>query len=132
MSNQNIHQNHPLIPRQQTYVLDRKIISFHSTDRDISKWPEANHFEIMLPEKLHNVQSMRLDTISIPNDQYVFSTQYQNTKLSFSLKPYAGDTYEDYYTITIDEGSYTPQELVIEIQTKMNQVVTDASGALYT
>ena len=54
MSNQNIHQNHPLIPRQQTYVLDRKIISFHSTDRDISKWPEANHFEIMLPEKLHN------------------------------------------------------------------------------
>lgn len=131
MSNQNTNQNHPLIPRQQTYVLDRKIVSFHSTDRDISKWPEANHFEIMLPEKLHNVQSMRLDTISIPNDQYVFSRQYQNTKLSFSLKPYAGGTYEDYYTITIDEGSYTPQELVIEIQTKMNQVVTDALGTLY-
>ena len=50
MSNLNTHQTHPLIPREQTYVLDRKLISFHSIDRDISKWPEANHFEVMLPE----------------------------------------------------------------------------------
>ena len=124
MSNLNTRQTHPLIPREQTYVLDRKIISFHSVDRDTSKWPSANHFEIMLPEALKNVQSMRLDTISIPNDQYVFSTEYQNTKLSFSLLPYNSFTYDkEILTITIDEGSYTPEQLVIEIQTKMNKAV---------
>ena len=119
MSNLNTHQTHPLIPRAQTYVLDRKLISFHSIDRDISKWSEANHFEVMLPEALKNVQSMRLATISIPNDQYVFSRQYQNTKLSFSMKAYGPMTFKEYYTITINEGAYTPQELVIEIQDKI-------------
>ena len=119
-----INQTHPLIPREQTYVLDRKLISFHSTDRDISKWPAANNFEIMLPTVLKNIQSMRLDTISIPNDQFVFSSQYQNTKLSFSMNIYSGLTYNDYETVSIDEGSYNPQELAIEIQSKMNAGTT--------
>jgi hypothetical protein len=131
MSHLNTHQTHPLIPREQTYVLDRKLISFHSIDRDISKWPEANHFEIMLPETLKNIQSMRLATISIPNDQYVFSVEYQNTKLSFSMKPYGPTTFKEYYTIEINEGSYTPKELVIEIQDKMNKAISDATGVFY-
>ena len=131
MSNFNTQQNHPLIPREQTYVLDRKLISFHSTDRDISKWTHANHFEIMLPSSLKNVQSMRLDAISIPNDQYVFSFQYQNTMLAFSLAPYGPTTYETYYTIKIEEGSYTPDELATEIQTKMNKAVSDELGVVY-
>ena len=51
-----VNQNHPLIPRDQTYVLDRKLISFHSIDRDIKQWPYANHFEITLPTALENIQ----------------------------------------------------------------------------
>ena len=35
-----LNQTHPLIPREQNYVLDRKIITIHSNDRDISKWPK--------------------------------------------------------------------------------------------
>ena len=85
MSSSDTRQNHPLIPRAQTYVLDRKIISFHSCDRDYKKWPHANHFEINLPESLLNVQSMRLVTVSLPSNQYVFSNEYQNTKLSFMM-----------------------------------------------
>jgi len=126
-----INQTHPLIPREQTYVLDRKLISFHSTDRDISKWPAANNFEIMLPTVLKNIQSMRLDTISIPNDQFVFSSQYQNTKLSFSMNIYSGLTYNDYETVSIDEGSYNPQELAIEIQSKMNKKISEKNQAPY-
>ena len=118
MSNFNTVQSHPLIPRQQTYVLDRKLISFHSYDRDIKKWPQANHFEILLPETLKNVQSMRLDTISIPSNQWVFSEEYQNTKMSFSFEPYSSA--QVVLDIEIDEGSYTPQQLATEIQTKMN------------
>ena len=50
----------PLINREQNYVLDRKLLTVHSEDRDINKWPNSNTFEIMLPEQLLNVQSMRL------------------------------------------------------------------------
>ena len=82
MSMFNVNQNHPLIEREQTFFLDRKLVSFHSYDRDIKKWPNANNFEIILPESLDNVQSIRLDTISLPSNQYVFSNENQNTKLS--------------------------------------------------
>ena len=32
----NVNNEHQLIRRQNTYVLDRKMITFHSEDRDIS------------------------------------------------------------------------------------------------
>jgi len=118
MSNFNTMQAHPLIPRKQTYVLDRKLISFHSYDRDIKKWPAANHFEIMLPQTLINVQSMRLDAISLPSNQFIFSEDYQNTKMSFSMEPYSST--QKVLDIEIDEGAYCPKELANEIQTKMN------------
>ena len=34
----NLGNHKPLINRDQTYVLDRKLITIHSEDRDISKW----------------------------------------------------------------------------------------------
>ena len=123
MSNFVIQTSHPIQTRAQTYTLDRKILSIHSYDRDISKWPNSNYFEIDLPEAATNIQSIRLVQISIPSNQFVFSNKYQNTKLSFvdqatvtSPPPYGGTT----YTITISEGSYTAQELAIEIASKMN------------
>jgi hypothetical protein len=129
MSNLNTMQSHPLIPRQQTYVLDRKLISFHSYDRDIKKWPEANHFEIMLPQTLLNVQSMRLDTISLPSNQFIFSEEYQNTKMSFSVgSPSSTPKVLD---IEIDEGAYCPKELTKEIQTKMNSAQAQDIGQKY-
>jgi len=129
MSNLNTRQTHPLIPREQNYVLDRKLISFHSYDRDYKKWPHANHFEVELPEILKNIQSMRLDMISFPNNQMVFSTEYQNTKLSFSLEEYQQN--QVVYDITIDTGTYTPKELAIEIQNKMNSKIVEKEGNPY-
>ena len=128
MSSFNLNQNHPLIPREQTFFLDRKLISFHSYDRDVKKWPNSNHFEIRLPEVLKNVQSIRLDAISIPSNQYVFSNEYQNTKLSFSLQPYSST--QEILTITIDEGAYSPEELATEIETKMNRAVLENDSSL--
>ena len=120
-----LNKHHPLIPRDQNYFLEPKIISVHSYDRDISKWPNSNHFEIELPENLINVQSMRLVQILIPNNIYIYSNSYQNTKLQFdvsgsgALPPFGTS-----YTITISEGSYTPAQLAIEIATKMNRAVS--------
>ena len=84
-------------------------------------------FEIRLPEVLKNVQSIRLDAISIPSNQYVFSNEYQNTKLSFSLQPYSST--QEILTITIDEGAYSPEELATEIETKMNRAVLENDSA---
>ena len=124
MSNLNTRQAHPLIRREQNYVLDRKLISFHSQDRDISKWSNSNHFEVQLPENLKNVQSMRLDAITFPNSQLIFSTAYQNTKLSFKIN-------ENMHTITISPGAYSTLLLVTEIQNKMNSKVSEFLGSAY-
>ena len=123
-----VQQNHPLIPREQTYVLTRKILSVHSYDRDIRKWPNAAHFEISLPQPLLNVQSLRLIEITLPSNQYVFSNNNQNTKLSFVLT----SLYPRPLTITIEEGAYTPDQLAIEIETKMNVSVTNDTNVTYT
>jgi len=84
MSNFKLQTSHPLIQSEQTFVLDRKVISVHSIDRDYKKWPNSNNFGIDLGEAFHNVQSLRLIDYSLPTNNYTFSTSYQNTKLSFT------------------------------------------------
>ena len=75
---------HPLIKSEQTYVLDRKLVSIHSGDRDFNKWPNSNEFGVDLGVNFNNVQSMRLINFAIPVNHYTFSDSYQNTKLSFT------------------------------------------------
>jgi hypothetical protein len=124
MSQFNVQQQHPLIPREQTFVLDRKLVSIHSYDRDIKKWPNSNHFEIELPEDLRNIQSMRLINIGLPSNQYIFSNEYQNTKLKVFVSLRSGVSGD--IIITINEGSYTPDQLATEIETKLNKTVATA------
>jgi hypothetical protein len=111
----------PLINREQNYVLDRKLLTVHSEDRDINKWPNSNTFEIMLPEQLLNVQSMRLIQATMPANFFVFSNDYQNTMFQFTI---GGAP----HIITIQEGTYTPGQLSIELTNKMNEAIhSDAS-----
>ena len=78
-----VQNAHPLIQREQTYVLNRKLVSIHSEDRDYLKWPNSNNFGIDLGQGYHNVESIRLVDYSFPSNNYTFSNEYQNTKLSF-------------------------------------------------
>lgn len=81
-----VQNAHPLIQREQTYVLNRKLVSIHSEDRDCLKWPNSNNFGIDLGQGYHNVESIRLVDYSFPSNNYTFSNEYQNTKLSFKYK----------------------------------------------
>ena len=130
----NVHTTHPLIPREQNYILDRKLITIHSEDRDIKKWPTSNLFEVCLPISMDNVQSMRLVECNLPINYNTFSNDYQNTKMSFTLQPQ--DPTDAYYTvlndvsnipftITIQDGFYCPDKLASELQNKLNDVLTD-------
>ena len=40
-SNLNLENNRQLIASQDNYVLDRKLLTVHSEDRDIAKWPNT-------------------------------------------------------------------------------------------
>lgn len=141
MSQFNVNQNHPLINRQQTYVLDRKLVTIHSEDRDIAKWPNSNTFEIQLPQDLLNVQSLRLVESNFPVNYSTFTNDYQNTKFQFSviatkrpiiengnpqLDQYIYDTINanNPYTLEIQPGFYNPIEMANEIQGKMNDEIT--------
>ena len=117
MLNRNVYTEHPLIERQQTFVLERKLVTIHSEDRDVCSWPSSSMFEITLPQQLTNVQSIRLIESNFPSINNVFTNTNQNTKMTFSLSS-SGP-----YTITIDEGFYSPVQLANELTNKMNQAV---------
>ena len=106
-------QSHPIIQKKQDYTLNKKLVSVHSNDRDISKWGSSNEFEITLPENIKNVESIKLNSISLPNKTPVFSNLFQNTKFQFEID---GNT----YTITLDEGTYTIEQLLLSIENQMN------------
>ena len=125
MSNRNPEYNlgssKPLINREQNYVLDRKLVTVHSEDRDITKWPNSNTFKIMLPDNLLNVQSLRLIQSTMPGIFYTFSNEYQNTKFQFTLN-------NTVHTIDIQDGYYTPCQLSQELTNVMNTATnSDAS-----
>lgn len=111
-------------PRENNFVLERKLVTIHSEDRDIKKWPRSNNFEVQLPDAYQNIHSMRLVDIIIPVNYYTFSNESQNTKLSFKVLPESVS-----FQIQIQEGFYEPNELANELRNKMNQAVTDHRGS---
>ena len=101
----NLGTNHPLIKREQTYTLDRKLITIHSEDRDTCKWPSSSEFEVDLPETIQNVQSIRLAETAMPSNFYNISKQFQNTAIAYSTNKVAQ------YTVELCDGFYTPLQL---------------------
>lgn len=138
----NTRSNHQLIQREQTYVLDRKLVTIHSNDRDVSKWPFSNNFEVTLPEAITNVDSMRLSEVKLPSNYYTFSNDLQNTKMAFSLTsansgwpaPFQSAlqnavTTSYIFFVEIESGFYTPDQLANELTYKLNKAVSDYLGA---
>jgi hypothetical protein len=121
MPEYNLGSSKPLINREQHYVLDRKLATVHSEDRDITKWPNSNTFEIMLPETLLAVQSIRLVQSTMPIRFFTFSNDYQNTMFYLTING-------EQHLIAIQEGFYTPHQMSVELSNRMNAAIeSDAS-----
>tara|TARA_Y100000991_G_scaffold212943_1_gene197839 strand:+ start:1070 stop:2371 length:1302 start_codon:yes stop_codon:yes gene_type:complete len=145
MSYNNLHNNHPLINKNQKCLLNRKLITVHSEDRDFNKYPNPNNFAITLPEPIKNIQSIRLLDSIFPADLYIFSNYYQNTKLTVAINfniNYSGPEnpfeingttryFEYLHTVTISEGNYTFNELCLELQNSLNNI-DSVSGFIVT
>ncbi len=108
----NTNTDHPLISRQQTYMLDRKLVSISSEDRDQCQWKNRAHFEITLPQQLLNVETIRLVECNFPSNNYTFKNNYFNTKFLFSV--IIGGMNTGPLELTITEGFYTPKQLANE------------------
>ena len=149
MSN-TIFNNHPLIKNSNQYFLEKKYISIHSEDRDISKYPNASEFEMLLPQEYLNVASAKLYSWSFPANYNVFSVASYNIVMSFKfLDLYnPGDyhsvnklaegifaaLYESYdkeILVTIETGFYNPDQMATELTNQFNQTVTNIINAFF-
>jgi hypothetical protein len=137
--------NHPLIKNNAEYVKYRKQVSIHSEDRNIEKYPSAAQFEIELPEDILNVEKVELISWCFPSNYDVFSFANKNLLITFkfthvyppvpptdaytialnhiytllSIPVYA----EHEYVVSIQPGSYTPNQFVQELENRFNYVV---------
>jgi len=143
MSQFNTSSIHPLIPNSQEYLVYKKIVSIHSEDRDILKYPSASEFEIELPQDYLNVRSATLSSWTFPANYSTFSFQNRNTAMSFQLNPsqlwmcnisdplqmaifYAlMSNLEKNYYVVVEDGFYNPDQMVTELTNRFNKSVTD-------
>lgn len=130
-------QTKNLITKDNEYFLDRKFISIHSEDRDIQKWSSENEFEVILPEKMNNVHSMRLIDIALPDTISNLHYNYKNTKISWKINPSHISMNEpdkstlqfkylreEAFTLSLQNGFYSPESLANTLQTYMRHIVT--------
>lgn len=143
--NFNTNTSHPLIQSSQEYMYYNKYISIHSEDRNILKYPNPAEFEIEVPEDLLNVSALRLTNWHFPENYNTFSSLNNNVTMSFSINnPYNPNdkippvsnllvqkifeylflTQTQIYQIVIEDGFYTPQQIVTELTNKFNSAVT--------
>lgn len=148
MNNLNIHSNHPLIPFPKTddLLTENHFVSISSQDRNLIKNPDSNDFTITLPQDYKNVVSVNLESSYFPIVDDPFSMQQNNVDLCFRFKTafnpldVSGCTFIDanifafvtenilnsnYFRIRINNGRYSQDELVTEIQNKMNNLITE-------
>lgn len=133
---------HPLIKNANQYFYEKKYISIHSEDRDITKYPNSSEFEIILPQEYLNVASACLYSWSFPANYNVFSVSYYNVEMVFSfLNIFKFKERPDYdallalvgkeFTIEIEPGFYNPDQMCIELTNKLNSKVTTLIGFEY-
>jgi hypothetical protein len=97
-----------------------QIVSIHTEDRDILKYPYQNNFELQLPQVFRNVLSLELYDIKLPSYYYNISDCLQNTKLWFSITNFFTEPIE----LTMISGYYTNITFVEELKNALNKTTT--------
>ena len=105
--------NHPIIPRQTDLLLSPHYVTFHSSDRDQTKYPSSSQWATRLPENVNNIRSMHLVDCYLPTKRmYVFKNDYQNLAFMVNINTdssnncYKEDSFEDN---CLDQSKCTPR-----------------------
>ena len=142
MSKFNTSTNQPLIPSSNEYMIEQRVVSIHSEDRDLSKYPNSSEFEIELPDDYVNVSTVKLGTYTFPSNYNTFSLLQSNITIVFKFdKIYNPADYGFYdpllnaiyqalqynidseYYISIEEGFYTPTQIDVELTNQFNEQI---------
>lgn len=102
------------------YLFSTRMVTIHTEDRDILKYPLENVFEVEFPSTIKNTLSIELFDITLPTFYYNISEYLQNTKFWFSLPFYFTTPVE----VTIPYGYYTYDELAAELTIQINAITT--------
>ena len=116
-------ENKEIAPNNTCYTppsFSTRMVTFHTEDRDILKYPYENLFELSLPSVIKNTMSIELFDITLPTFYYNISEYLQNTKMWFSIPFYFTDPIE----LTIPSGYYTYGDLITELSKQLNDVTT--------
>ena len=116
-------ENKEIAPNNTCYTppsFSTRMVTFHTEDRDILKYPFENLFELSLPSVIKNTMSIELFDITLPTFYYNISEYLQNTKMWFSIPFYFTDPIE----LTIPSGYYTYGDLITELAKQLNDVTT--------
>jgi hypothetical protein len=153
MSQFDISTSHPIIPNSQEYMYETKYLSINSLDIDQNKYPNVANFEIELPQDYCNIQSITLSSWIFPNNLNTFTKYFRNLNMTFMIdRPYrptaayvpASPTapsfalleavyqalYYKYnssdpnFLITIEEGTYTVNQMGFELSNQFNYTVS--------
>ena len=100
--------------------ISTRMVTIHTEDRDILKYPFENSFEIVLPTVLKNTLSVELFDIVLPTFYYNVSEHLQNTKLWFSIPFY----FEEPVEISIPSGCYAADDISTVIENHLNDATS--------
>ena len=115
--------NKEIPPNNSCYTppsFSTRMVTFHTEDRNILKYPYENLFEVSLPSVIKNTMSIELFDITLPTFYYNISKYLQNTKLWFSIPFYFTYPIE----ITLPSGYYTYSNLCTELAKQLNDITT--------
>jgi hypothetical protein len=120
--------------------LSTKHVSIHSEDRNITKYPNSNQFEIELPSSIENITEASIVAWSFPSNYNTFSELNHNVILTFTISsPYLPPNNSSNnvlhnrineailnspdFSIQIEPGFYSPETMCIELTNKFNEAV---------
>jgi hypothetical protein len=94
-----------------------QIMSIHTEDRDIMKYPLQNNFSVELPQVFKNVISLELYDITLPTYYYNISEILQNTRFWFSIPIFFIDPIE----LKMESGNYNITNFINSFIEKLNE-----------
>ena len=143
-NNFNLRNNHPLIKNTQQYYTYTRLVSVHSEDRNITRYPESSEFEIELPDTYNGITNISLESWSFPSNYSTFSPILNNVSLTFriinaynpsdhavidplTIAIHAGlaNNFTHEYIAIIEAGFYNEVQMFSELQLKMNEAVSE-------
>jgi hypothetical protein len=107
-------------------------VNVDSRDRDLVRFPSANHFSMFLGKTFYNVSSIRLASFEFPNSKNVFNDTNNRIvwRNSYDVENGILDSYTGVYpeyNIRIKNGNYTLTSLQNEIHNKAARVIRDGT-----